>query len=53
MEGFNRKLSEKNKDTKRCGQTYSGHTTGIRMGQERHSNTFKNSNRQNRLEWRC
>tara|TARA_E500000331_G_scaffold306864_1_gene311422 strand:+ start:110 stop:271 length:162 start_codon:yes stop_codon:yes gene_type:complete len=53
MESFNRKLSETNKNAKRCGEINLCNTTRIRMGQEGHSNTFKNTKRNNRLEWRC
>jgi len=53
MENIIWNIWKTNTDTKRCGQVDSGHTAGIRMGQQRHSNTFENTKRNNRLEWKC
>jgi len=53
MENIKWNIQEANTESKRCGEINSGHTAGIRMGRERHSNTFKNTKRNNRLEWRC
>tara|TARA_R110002153_G_scaffold3569_3_gene17123 strand:+ start:533 stop:694 length:162 start_codon:yes stop_codon:yes gene_type:complete len=53
MEDIKRNLQETNTNAKRRGEIDSGHTTGIRMGHEGHSNVFKNTTRQHRLEWRC
>tara|TARA_B100000214_G_scaffold305280_1_gene236185 strand:- start:1661 stop:1819 length:159 start_codon:yes stop_codon:yes gene_type:complete len=38
---------------RRCRSIDSGDTTGIRMGQKRHSNIYENIKWSNRLEWRC
>ena len=53
MENIKRNLSATNTNTERCGEIDSGHTAGIRMGQEGHSDIYKNRTRNNRLEWRC
>ena len=53
MENIERNLPATNTNTERCGQINSGHTAGIRMGRKRHSNTFENTKRNNRLEWKC
>jgi len=53
MENIKRNLQATNKATERCGEVDSGHTTGIGMGQEGHSNIYKDTTRQHRLEWRC
>ena len=53
MEDINRNIQKANADTKRCRKIDMCNTTGSGMGQERHSNTFKNRKRNNRLEWRC
>tara|TARA_E500000331_G_scaffold69418_1_gene64130 strand:- start:4372 stop:4533 length:162 start_codon:yes stop_codon:yes gene_type:complete len=53
MENIKWNIREANSESKRCGKINSGHTTRIRMGQEGHSDTYKNTKRNNRLEWRC
>jgi len=53
MEDINRRLQEKNKNTRGCREPDSGHATGLGMGQEGHSNIYKDTTRQHRLEWRC
>ena len=53
MENIKWNIQETNANTKRCGEINLCNTTGIRMGQEGHSNVFKNTTRNNRLEWRC
>ena len=53
MEDINRRLQEENKNATRRGEPDSGHTTGPGMGQEGHSDIYKNTTRNNRLEWRC
>jgi len=53
MEDINRRLQEGNKNATGCGEPDSGHTTGSGMGQEGHSDIYKNTTRNNRLEWRC
>jgi hypothetical protein len=53
MEDIKRNLQATNKVTEGCGIINSGHTTGIGMGQEGHSDIYKNTTRQIRLEWRC
>jgi len=53
MEDINRRLQEKNKSARRRGEINLCNTTRTRMGQEGHSNVFKNTNRNNGLEWKC
>jgi len=53
MEDIKRNLQEANTDTSGRGEANSGHTTGTGMGQEGYSHIFKNTTRNNRLEWRC
>jgi hypothetical protein len=53
MEDINRNMETTNKNTEGRGEINLCNTTGIRMGQEGHSNVFKNTTRNNRLEWRC
>tara|TARA_B110000967_G_scaffold58018_1_gene59453 strand:+ start:191 stop:352 length:162 start_codon:yes stop_codon:yes gene_type:complete len=53
MEDIKRNLQETNTSSGGCGEANSGHTTRTGMGQEGYSHIFKNTNRNNRLEWRC
>tara|TARA_R110002153_G_scaffold92081_1_gene223852 strand:- start:906 stop:1067 length:162 start_codon:yes stop_codon:yes gene_type:complete len=53
MENIKRNIQETNYNTKGCGKVDSGHTAGIKVGQEGHSDVYKNTTRNNRLEWRC
>jgi len=53
MEGIDWKITETHKEPKGSGTSGAVDTTGIRMGSKRHSNIYKNTTRNNRLEWRC
>ena len=53
MENIKWDIQETNSNSEGRGEIDLCNTTGIRMGQEGHSDTFKNTKRNNRLEWRC
>ena len=53
MESIKWKLQEIYKNSKGCGEINPSNTAGTRMGQKRHSNIYKNTTRNNRLEWEC
>ena len=53
MENIKWNIQKTNANTKRCGEINLCNTTRTRMGQEGHSNVFKNTNRNNGLEWKC
>ena len=53
MEDIKRNLQQADFNTEGRGEINLCNTTGIRMGQEGHSNIYKDTTRQHRLEWRC
>jgi hypothetical protein len=53
MEDINRNLQEENKNARGRGEPSRGHTAGPGVGQEGHSDIYKNTTKHNRLEWRC
>tara|TARA_B100001057_G_scaffold72444_1_gene66702 strand:+ start:348 stop:509 length:162 start_codon:yes stop_codon:yes gene_type:complete len=53
MESIGWNLQQSFKDTKGCGEINKSNTTGTGMGQEGYNNIYKNTKRNNRLEWRC
>jgi len=53
MESINRTQHKKNAYTEGCGKIDCGDTTGFRMGRKGSKYIYKNTKRQNRLEWRC
>ena len=53
MENITRQTKEKNKRSKSSREIDMCCTTRIGVGQQGHNNMAQNTNRQNRLEWRC
>tara|TARA_S200000501_G_scaffold344999_1_gene357279 strand:- start:316 stop:477 length:162 start_codon:yes stop_codon:yes gene_type:complete len=53
MEDINRNIQKANADTKSSGKINMCNTAGFRMGRQRFSDFYKNTTRNNRLEWRC
>ena len=53
MESVKWHIQKNNKDTKRGREINKGNTTGYSVGRQRYSDVSKNTNRKNRLEWKC